>query len=149
MNGLSLSSLLNKEVQETHRLFDLFVNFINREKQHAYSTICVYLWVHYTIIYLTHIFWSSISNTALKHNRAASMLHCLITVKKSLRLLDLLSILVYTICIHNVHICFIAKDIRLPAPYSIQWLVVISHSSLFPTYTADEILRFLTSRLKI
>ena len=38
MNGLSLSSLLNKEVQETHRLFDLFVNFINREKQHAYST---------------------------------------------------------------------------------------------------------------
>src|SRR6478735_1611556 len=34
----SLSSLLNKEVQETHRLFDLFVNFINREKQHAYST---------------------------------------------------------------------------------------------------------------
>ncbi|KAG1323589.1 hypothetical protein G6F63_012928 [Rhizopus arrhizus] len=38
LNGLSLSSLLNKEVQETHRLFDLFVNFINREKQHAYST---------------------------------------------------------------------------------------------------------------
>ena len=89
------------------------------------------------------------TNTALKHNRAASMLHCLITVKKSLRLLDLLSILVYTICIHNVHICFIAKDSRLPALYCIQWLVVIPHSSLFPTYTADEILRFLTSRLKI
>lgn len=27
-----------KEVQETHRLFDLFVNFINRETRHVYST---------------------------------------------------------------------------------------------------------------
>jgi hypothetical protein len=80
--------------------------------------ICVYLWVHYNIVYLTHISWSSISNTALKHNRAASMLHCLITVKKSLRLLDLLSILVYTICTHNVHVCFTAEDDSLAALYS-------------------------------
>ena len=29
--ALPLSSLLNKEIQETHRLFDLFVSFINGE----------------------------------------------------------------------------------------------------------------------
>ena len=77
------------------------------------------------------------------------MLHCLITVKRLLRLLDMLSILVFTICTHKDHVCFIAEDDRLPALYSMRWLVVLSLSSLFLAYTANENLRFLSSRIKI